>query len=160
MKKKIYILSLLFLLLEGCTGYKPIFESKNLDFKISSYKIEGDKNLGNKIYSKLNSLSKKNNNNPNTKSIDILINITKDKIATTKDNAGKILEYKITLYSIIDIKDFLTEEKILYESTNISNTYKTEDQYSDTLSTENRSIENLINNIYQKLLIKLSQKII
>ena len=159
-KKNFYILSIIFLLLTGCAGYEPIFGSKNLDFKISNYTIEGDEKLGNKIYSKLHSLTKKNNEGPDTKSIDVLINITKDKVATTKDSAGKILEYKITLYSIIDIKNYLTEEKILYESTNTSITYKTEDQYSETLNSENKSIENLINNIYQRLLIKLSESII
>ena len=116
-KKNFYILSIIFLLLTGCAGYEPIFGSKNLDFKISNYTIEGDEKLGNKIYSKLHSLTKKNNEGPDTKSIDVLINITKDKVATAKDSAGKILEYKITLYSIIDIKNYLTEEKFFSKKT-------------------------------------------
>ena len=37
--------------------------------------------------------------------------------------------------------------------------YKVQKQYSDTLNLENRSIENLVSNIYQKILLVLSQKI-
>ena len=55
MKKISYLLiSLIFLINIGaCTGYKPIFSSSNLEFKITDYSILGDKKLGNKIYSKL-----------------------------------------------------------------------------------------------------------
>ena len=59
MKKISYLLiSLIFLInISACTGYKPIFGSSNLEFKIADYSISGDKKLGNKIYVKLYSLS-------------------------------------------------------------------------------------------------------
>mgnify|MGYP004121786665 CR=1 FL=1 len=41
----------------------------------------------------------------------------------------KILEYKINLSSTISIRDALTDEILLYESSNTSTTYKNEDQY-------------------------------
>ena len=41
-----------------------------------------------------------------------------------------------------------------------STNYKSQSQYSDTISLENTSTDILINNIYQKLLIKLSENII
>ena len=159
-KKNSIIIIILLFIISGCAGYEPIFGSKNLQFKISSYSIEGDKNLGNKIYYKLNNISKRSKNDENTKIIDLKINISKEKVATSKNTAGKVLEYKVILSTIINISDALTDEILLYESSNISTTYKSEDQYSETISSENNSIENLLNTIYQKLLINLSKNII
>ena len=158
-KINIFIIALL-LMAYGCAGYEPIFGSKNLQFKISSYTIEGDEKLGKKIYSKLNSISKRSKNGQNSKLIDLTINITKSKVATSKNSAGKILEYKITLTTMIDIRDALTNKILLYESSDSSTTYKSEDQYSETESSENNSIENLLNTMYQKLLINLSRNIV
>ena len=48
---------ILLIFIDGCAGYEPIFGSTNLQFKIADYSIEGNKILGNKIYSKLYNLS-------------------------------------------------------------------------------------------------------
>ena len=64
MKKIIYSF-LLLLFLNACAGYKPIFTSTNLQFEITNYSVEGNKTLGNKIYDKLNRLSKSNKNDEN-----------------------------------------------------------------------------------------------
>ena len=70
MKKITYfIYSFIFLiLLNGCAGYKPIFDSSNLQFKIADYSIEGNKILGKKIYSKLHNLSKSIKDDQNVRS--------------------------------------------------------------------------------------------
>ena len=161
MKKIIYpIFSfILLLVINGCAGYEPIFGSTNLQFEIADYSIEGNKVLGNKIYSKLYSISKSTKDDQNVKHIDLLIKVSKDKNATFKNSAGKILEYKITLNTKVEMKDFVTDNEILNETFISSLTYKVQSQYSDTVNLENRSIETLINNTYQKLLTKLSQNI-
>ena len=59
--KKITYLTCSFVLLiviNSCVGYEPIFGSKNINFNIANYSIEGNKILGKKIYSKLFNLSK------------------------------------------------------------------------------------------------------
>jgi len=149
----------LLIFINGCAGYEPIFSSINLQFKIADFAIEGNKILGNKIYSKLYSISKSTKDDQNVKHIDLLIKVSKDKNATFKNSAGKILEYKITLNIKVEIKDFVTDNEILNETFISSLTYKVQSQYSDTVNLENRSIETLINNAYQKLLTKLSQNI-
>ena len=161
MKKIAYPIFLFILLffINGCAGYEPIFSSTKLQFKIADFTIEGNKKLGNKIYSKLFSLSQSAKDEQNRRNIDLLIKVAKDKSATSKNSAGKILEYKIILNTEVKIKDFVTGDKILNQTFTSSLTYKVQDQYSDTVNLENQSIENLINNIYQKLLIKLSQNI-
>ena len=60
MKKISYLFLLLFILINtaACNGYKPIFSSSNLKFKIADYSISGDKNLGTQIYNKLYNISR------------------------------------------------------------------------------------------------------
>ena len=160
--KKIFCLLILLILLVNigaCTGYKPIFSSSNLEFKIADYSIMGDKKLGNQIYSKLYNLSQPTKNTSVVKNIYIIINVSKNKNATVKNSAGKILAYKINLSTTVTIKDFITDNQILSESFVFSSSYKVQNQHSETIKLENRSIENLINKTYQDLLIKLSENI-
>ena len=162
MKKISYLLiSLIFLINIGaCTGYKPIFSSSNLEFKITDYSILGDKKLGNRIYTKLYNLSRSTKNTPEAKNIYILINVSQNKNATAKNNAGKILGYRINLSTTIMIKDSITENEILNHTFFFSSTYKIQDQFSKTIKLENQIIENLIDKTYQDLLIKLSEKLL
>ena len=161
MKKTIYIIFsfVLLILINECTGYKPIFGSSNLQFKIADYTIEGNKVLGKKIYAKLYSISQSSENDQNARSVDFFINVSKDKNASVKNSAGKILEYKITLNSEIKVKDFITDDQILNQTFTFSLTYNVQNQQSDTVKLENRSIEAMIDKTYQELLIKLSQNI-
>ena len=162
MKKNTFAIFLILLLIfiNGCSGYKPIFSSTNLEFDIADYLLEGDKILGQKIYSRLKRASKFNENNDNIKKIDILINASQNKKATAKDSSGKILQYKISLNFDIKIKNYLTEDEILNETYSSSFSYKIQDQYSDTLKLEERSIDQVVDKTYQQILIKLSENII
>ena len=162
MKKISHLLISLILLLNisACTGYKPIFSSSNIiEFKITNYSITGDKKLGNQIYSKLYNLSQTTRNTSEVKNIYILINVLKEKNATAKNSAGKILAYKINLSTTVIVENFTTGNQILNENFASSSSYKVQDQYSETIKLENRVIENLINKTYQDLLIKLSENI-
>ena len=162
MKKISYLIISLILLINivACNGYKPVFSSSNLKFKIADYSIKGDKKLGNQLYSKLYSLSQSNENTENSKNIYILIHVSKNKNATAKDLTGKILSYKINLTTEVKIKDVDTGNQILSESFFSSSTYKVQDQYSETKKMEDRSVENLMDKTYQDLLIKLSENIL
>ena len=162
MKKVFYLLTTFVLLIyvESCTGYKPIFGSSNLEFKIADYSILGDKKLGNKIYSKLYGLSQSTKNTLETKNIYVLINASQNKNATAKNSSGKILGYRINLFTTIAIKDSMTENEILNNIFSFSSTYKVQDQFSETIKLENQTIENLIEKTYQNLLIKLSENLL
>ena len=161
MKKITYPIFLFILLvfINGCAGYEPIFGSTNLQFEIADYSIEGNKILGNKIYSKLYSLSKSKKDDQNLRRVDLVIKVSKDKNVTTKDSAGKILQYKITLNTDIKVTDFITKDKILNQIFVSSLTYKVQDKYSDTVDLENRSIEDLLNKTYQELVTRLAQNL-
>ena len=161
MKKIIYpIIGLaIFFLINQCSGYKPIFSTTDLHFKIADHEINGDKSLGNRLYSKLNFLSKPKNNNENVKNIFLIINIEKTKKPTSKDNAGKILEYKITLNIDLEAKDFPSDESILKQNFNSSLNYKIQSTYSDTLTLEGKATDDLINKISEEILFSLTKNI-
>jgi len=161
MKKIVYIAFLTFLIiwLNNCAGYKPIFSYENINFEISDYSIKGNETLGKKIYYKLNNLSNSIKNKENKRSIGLTINVKKDKIASVKDSTGKVGEYKITLTTEVKIIDFFNNNKILEDVLVASTSYKVQSQYSDTLNLENKSIDDLINNTYRDLLIKLTQNL-
>lgn len=161
MTKKIYIIFFtgILIFLNGCAGYEPIFSSKKIQFVIEDFLIEGDSTLSKKIFSKLDNLSKSQKNNQDVRSIKININSSKNKTATNKSSSGKVLEYKITLNISVKISDYLTNRMILNKTFISSTSYKVQDQYFDTVRLEKKSEENLINNIYQNLLITLSQNI-
>ena len=157
--KKIAYLTLLIILsisIKSCSGYKPIFSTSNLNFNIQSYSIEGNRRLGNNIYSKLHNLSKAQKNKENLRNIDLYINVLDSKEGTSKDTAGKILEYKISIRVEIKINDSTNSKKILNEVFTSSTSYKTQSEYSQTLKLEEKSLDNLLNSTYQKVLIKLS----
>ena len=116
--------------------------------------------MGNQIYSKLYNLSQSSKKTSEAKNIYLLINASKEKNATAKDSTGKILGYRIDLSASITIKDVMTGSDILSEDFSLSSTYKAQDQYFETVKLEKQNTENLINNIYQDLLIKLSANLL
>ena len=151
---------LLIILISACTGYKPIFGSTNLNFEISDYSVKGEKILANRIYSKLYNLSRTSKNNNDRRNISILIDVSKTTKATSKDSSGKILEYKVTLNTTIEIKDYLTNDQILNQNFISTLNYKSQNEYYDNIKLENQSIDSIINNTYEELLIKFSQNIL
>ena len=85
--------------------------------------------------------------------------MSRNKIATVKDSAGKVLEYKININAIVIAKNYLTNKEILNKKFNSSLSYKVRDQHSETIKIENQKIEDLLNEIYRQLLIELSQQV-
>ena len=162
MKKKYQLAFLIILIfvINSCSGYKPIFGSTNLNFKIEKYEIEGDKQLARKIFNKLNRISKSSKDNDNIRKINLILSVTKNKEAAVRNLTGKITDYRISVETRIQVKDNLTSDEILDEVFNSSVTYKTQNEYSDTISLENSSFDNLMDKTYQDLLIKLSESII
>ena len=159
--KKIYSLILsLFLIISinGCAGYKPLFNSSSLMINIKKHTIEGDQDLGKRIYLKLENLLK-SKNKKDKKNINLFLDISKNKQPTIKDKSGKIVEYKITLNTIIIVKKYETEKLILNKNISNSINYRVQDQYSQSIIKENKVIEDLINQTYQEVLVILIQNI-
>ena len=147
----------IFIFFNSCSGYKPIFSSANLNFEISKHSIKGNKILGNQLYSKIKKNSQKNKNKKSPYNFDIFINILKDKVATVKNSTGKILEYKIILSTKFKVNNYLTKEELINNQSSYSTSYKVQDKHFDTIKTENKMIEDLINKTYEEILIRISE---
>ena len=158
-KVSITLIIVLTAICSSCAGYKPILNVSNLNFKIMDYSLQGEKEIANKIYYKLNNLSKSKNNELEKRKINLIIEILKDKKALSKNSAGQVLEYRISLRTKIVATDFLTNLEILNYNSNTSVGYIVQEQYSDTLKFENNSLDNLIDGIYKELLIQLTDSI-
>ena len=161
--KKITYLAISFVLLicvNGCTGYEPIFSSTKSQIEIVEHSIKGNKKLGNKIYSQLRKAFGSNKNNPNAKTVHATIEVLKNKNATVKNSAGKILEYKVIINTDIIISDARNNDEILKQKFNFSSSYKAQDQYSETKRLENNIINNLLDRTFEDLIIKMSENIL
>ena len=143
-------------LVSACVGYKPLYKT-NLQFEIKDYSLKTNTKLGKQIYSKLYNLSKKNENDSKIRKIAITISANKNKSATAKDSTGKILGHKIIISGAIEISDYKTKNKILNYVFSESTLYSVQNKYSDTVKSENTNTQNLINKIYQNILIKMSE---
>jgi hypothetical protein len=153
---------ILLFFISSCAGYKPLYTT-DLNFEIADYSLKNNKKLGKKIYNKLNNLSKtKNKSKKNIEyhKITIEIETVKNKIAMAKDTAGKVLEYKIIITSNIVIKDYFSDNEILGQSFSYSLLHPVQSEYSETVKLENKNEENIINKIFQNLLIMLSDNLI
>tara|TARA_B110000438_G_C15735954_1_gene616335 strand:+ start:393 stop:878 length:486 start_codon:yes stop_codon:yes gene_type:complete len=155
----IYLLLIISISIISCSGYKPIFNTSNLQFKITDYSITGDKKIGNQIYSKLYNATRKNKQAPEIKNINISIDSKKSKSITAKDSSGKAIGYRIILSTAVLVKNIKTGHEVINETISLSNTYKVQKLFSETQKLEDKATENLIDNIYQSLLLKLSENI-
>ena len=114
-KVTLFIISvLLCFYINACTGYTPIYNSANFNFKIKDHSLRGEERLAKLIYKKLNSISLSNKDDLDVQSISLSIETRKEKKSTVKNNAGKILEYQINLNTNVVINDFLTK-KIIFD---------------------------------------------
>ena len=161
MKKKLLIVAsfFIFICLTACAGYKPIYSSSNVHFTIADYSIKGDKKLGNQIYSKLLNISRYNKDNPTAQSIKISIETSKEKIATVKNTAGKTIKYKINLNAFVNVEDYLTNKKLLNQNLNYSSSFEVQKLHSETVILEKKITESLIDQIYENLLIRITENI-
>jgi len=156
--KAIYLIFILGLVY-GCVGYEPIFNTSSLSFKIEEYKIEGDKMTANKIYTSLKRTENYELTENQPLAINFSINTSKTKVETIKDKTGKIKEYKIILKAKVEATEYLSENILLNEIFEASSSYKVQDNYSETVLSENKSIEGLTETIFQNIFSKLSVKI-
>ena len=94
--KKIFVL---FLFVTAC-GYQPLYINKSSN-SFSKIEFIGDKRIAREI---LNFASLKENSNSTDKSV-IVLNVSENTIATSKNSKGKVTSYKTYITTIIEIKN-------------------------------------------------------
>lgn len=146
LKKLITILS--FILLYQC-GYSAIYkDDKNTEFKIIVLKIEGNKDINNKINFKL----KKYFNNETDKEFKITMNTKLNKNVISKNLKGDATNYELTAVSIFNV-NYKDKTQIISLKENIK--IKNIDDSFEQRKYENEVMENFASSIYDRLIMKL-----
>ena len=147
--KKICLL-ILVLFLTGCSGYKPVFSTKDVNFFINQIIITDNDKISYKIKKKLKPYSSENINKIK---INLSINSSKEVKIIAKDNKGDALMFNLVINSSIEIlsndmveKKYQFTEKFTFK--NQANKFEL-DQYKRSLEDE------LIDKIFEKLILNL-----
>ena len=154
MKKIIHLLILviLFNFLNSC-GYSPIFKTENLKFHVAEYSLDGNERIGNKILSNIKKYS--DESATNSQKLNFLINSSQKKEATSKDSSGKILEYKITINVSFQIINLTANNTSIDNNIVQSTNFTVQEQYSETLNSEKKAFNNLIQKISQEIFLTI-----
>ena len=154
--KQVITKSFLFLFLFATVncGFKVINESEKNNFSIQEIKTSGDKRINFKIKNNLLNSAKKNHQNI----LLINLNTKKSKNIKEKNIKNEITKYEISLN--VDVRFNLinsnTNHKISFAN---KESYSVAESYSTTLNNEKKIINDLIENISEKILKKISLKL-
>ena len=114
--KNIFILFLI-LFITHC-GFSPVYKSNTLNYQINISKIEGDKEINNKIKSEIERISDKNIQ----KIFNIEIDTKYEKIIAAKNSKGSITDYLLIATTTFIISDNKKTETIVFqEKQNVKN---------------------------------------
>ena len=145
-----FCLLILVLFLTNCSGYKPVFSTKDINFFISQIIITDNDKISYKIKKKLKPYSSENINKIK---ISLNINSSKKVKIISKDNKGDALMFNLVINSNVDIlsndiveKKYKFTEKFTFK--NQANKFEL-DQYKRSLEDE------LIDKIFEKLILNL-----
>ena len=146
--KKIVVIFFMFSLL-GCSGYKPIFSSKNFDFYIKEIENVNNDKITRKLIKKVKSYSNENQKRP----LALRINSEKEEIIISKDTKGNPLIFEIILKSTIEVS---------YQNEEISNftlienfTYNNQSNKFEMSQYKKNVENNLLNKIAENLILNL-----
>ena len=148
-----FLLIFLFIIISSC-GYKILDNAETNNFNIKEINSFGDKRINFKIKNNLLNFSKKKSQNI------LLIDLNTKKIKNIKEKniKNEITKYEISLNVDVEFNLINSDENY---TLNISNTgsYLVVDSYSTTLNNEKKLIDDLIENISEKILKKISLKL-
>ena len=149
MLKKIFLIILLFNLLNHCE-YKPVYSNQNkVNYKLIITNFTGDKEINNSISTTLKRNSKENSN----KTLNISFDTKYSKNTLARNATGTITHYQANV-----ITKFTIEKENNSENFSVSekfNFQKMNDKYEEK-NYERTIKRNLANSISQKLILRLA----
>ena len=153
MKKLIYYLPFIFLIISSC-GFKIENYSKLSNFAINEINLNGDQRINYKLKNGL--LFKSNKNS------EILLNLTlktiKTKTIREKNIKNEITKYEINKNVDVQFEKVNSENKKLFTISSSSD-FSVDSQYSKTVNKKKKLIEDLNNKISQQIYDKLVREV-
>ena len=145
MKAKLFIKTVILIFLVSC-GYKPILQTKDVNFSISSIELQGIDKINFKIK---NNLKKYFNAENKPRFYQVKVFSKKQRTVASKDDKGNPTIFQLELlvkFEVFENND-LKDEKIFIESFKYNNASK-----KFELSEYEKSVEeNLINKILERI---------
>ena len=142
------LLIFFFLLFVNCSGYEPIFSSKDFKYSFNEIIFDEDNDISKKLSVKLMKFSSQKQEKIKMK-IDTKVN----EIILSKDTKGDPLIFEINIQALIDIEFPDNEKRILkfnekFSFNNQTNKFEL-NQYKKTIK------ENLTDKIFDKIILQL-----
>ena len=142
---------LIFLILFSSCNYKPLLNNDQLNrLKFKDIQTEGDKRIVQMVVNKLNT------SRDQTGNLNLLINGKKKIDVSNKSTTGKILEYSLNLTYEIKVEDRKRREIIFSKVISKTRSYKASSNYSGTINSEKKIIENISSSVAKQIIRELS----
>ena len=154
MKKKfLFSIFIIFLVTNNC-GFKVVNKSEIYKFDINEIISSGDNRINFKIKNNLRFNSKQSEK----KLLDIYLNTKKSKEIKEKNINNEITKYQITITSTIRVKELIDENEISFTITK-NGDYSVASQYSQTLTSEKKLIDDLTDDLTDDILDEIVLKL-
>ena len=140
-----FCLILIFIISSSC-GYKVLDNQGSEDFSIKEIKTSGDNRINFKIKNSLII----NSSESKTQSIIMELYTEKNKEVKEKNIKNQITKYQITLSSYVKLNFLQNNKKVEFNIVSTGN-YQVSEKYSSTLKNEKRLIDDLTNDISDKI---------
>ena len=147
-KIKNYTVLFFLLLLSNC-AYEPILSNKNHDFSIVVEKIDGDKKINSMIINNFYNLKGKE------KKYNLNLSSTKIKNVISKDSKGDPAIFELIINVNYSVKK--NEETLLVNEINLKDIYNNVSDKFELENYEKNIINNLSQNISDKIIISISE---
>ena len=147
-KIKNYTVLFFLLLLSNC-AYEPILINKNYDFSIVVEKIDGDKKINSMIVNNFYNLKGKE------KKYNLNLSSTKIKNVISKDSKGDPAIFELIINVNYIVKK--NEETLLVNEINLKDMYNNVSDKFELENYEKNIINNLSQNISDKIIISISE---
>ena len=148
MKK--FLLIILFMVLSNCAGYQPVFNNKNLDFKITDIKTDENK-ISREIAKRLLLIS----NDEKLNSIQLELNSTENERIISRDTRGDPLIFEVLVQLEMNLKNETKEQKYIYKESllikNDTNKFELK-RYKENIK------DNFTNKIFERIIFDLRQQ--
>ena len=149
--KKI-ILYYFFLIIYGCTGYEPLFSTKNSNYYIINIENVNKDNLTQRISKRLDNYKSVDDNK---KGYILKISSNMKNIVSSKDSKGQVSTYEMIVN--VDLKVFSKDSNRAINSFKFNKNfiYNNQENKSNLSQYKKDILKNLINKISQEIIIKL-----
>lgn len=139
---------IVFSIITSC-GYQPMLGENNEKFNIKVLNVDGDQRIGQILRNNIAHIQKKSDG--------LVFNVfaEKNKGITNKSSTGKILEYSLNISFDLTAYENPGRKVILEKKFSQSRNYKASDLYSNTLNTERKITEEMIESLANEIITNI-----